>query len=164
MLTKKELAEALKVSRVALNQWERDGAPVGEVLEWSIEDAAAYLKEWRGQHKRPRYQDDVQPDEDGDLAQQLLAAQVREKNAAAAAKEISNEVRLGELIEKEDTAQQIVLSMSILSARLEAIPDELRKELPAELRESTAQFVEHKIFLALKEAAANMRRASNGTA
>ncbi len=163
-MTKKELADALKVSRVALNQWERDGAPVEDLLDWSVEDAVAYLKEWRGTHRRPRYQDDIKPDEDGDLQQQFLSAQVREKNAAAAAKEIANEVRIGELMGKEEVAQQLVMAMSVLTSRVEQLVDEVRKELPADCRDAVAQRVDGLLHLALKECAANLRRAGDGTA
>jgi hypothetical protein len=75
-----------------------------------------------------------------------------------------SEVRLGELIEKEEVAQQIVLAMSVMTSRVEQLADEIRKELPAECREQVAQRVDGLLYLALKECAANLRRAGNGTA
>jgi phage terminase Nu1 subunit (DNA packaging protein) len=163
-LLRKELAKALNVSVMALNTWEREGAPVEDVLNEKLEDAVAYLSDWRAENKRARFQDGVEADSDGSLQQRLLAAQIRDKLAAARAKEIANEVRLGELIEKEEVSQQVVLTMSVLNARIEQLTDEIRKELPADCREAVAQRVDGLLHLALKECAANMRRAGNGTA
>lgn len=151
MLTKKELAEALGVSRVALNQWEREGAPVESVLERPVEEAVAALKGWRATHKRPRFRDSVEPDADGDLQQQLLAAQVREKNAAAAEKEIKNAIRLGELYDAQDVELQVSELCGLIRTRLESIPSELESEWPAEVRAQVTQRMADKIHLILTE-------------
>ena len=157
-LTRNELADALKVDRKTLNDWERkDSAPVAKWLELPIAEAVAAATEWRQANKRPRYWSEADADADGTLQERLIAAQTRKANADADAKELKNRKERGLLVDQEDAAQQVAEILTVLNARLEQIPDELRKELPAEHREFGASRVGELIYLALKECAAKLR-------
>ena len=161
LLQKQELAEALGISRVTLHQWEKEGADVKGVLQWQLPDAVAYLQEWRKENKRPRYQEDDDLDVDGATQQRLLAAQIRDKTANARKTEIANAERLRELIPFEEVARQAALAMTILTARLEAVPDSLRNKLPEEVRDLTCDIVDHELVLALKECSALLSKAGS---
>lgn len=151
LLTKQELAKSLGVSRVALNKWEREGCPVEDVLSWSLPDAVEFLRDWRRQHKLPRFQDEREPDEDGDLQQQLLAAKVRDTNAAARKKEIENQLREGQLYEAEQVEQSVAELTGMIRHRIETIADELETEWPPEVRQAVTERLRDKLHLILTE-------------
>jgi phage terminase Nu1 subunit (DNA packaging protein) len=155
--TQNELATALKVSRQTLCNWREAGAPIADACQLPLADAIALLDGWRKNNKRPRFWSEAEADEDGTLQERLIASQIRKHKADAVSKELKNAERQGELMDAEEAAQQVAIVLSVLMARLEQIPDEVRKELPLELREPVAQRVDELIVLALKECAAKLR-------
>jgi phage terminase Nu1 subunit (DNA packaging protein) len=140
------LAMEVGVSRQTLYTWLDEGCPVDR--------GANAVREWRLTYHPP-------PSSGSELTK---LARARLIDAQSYAQEQKNLERDGELIAKESVAEQLVLAAAIYTARSEQLIDEIRKELPAESRESVAQRVDGLVFLALKELSANLRRAADGTA
>lgn len=151
LLTKKELAAALGLQPSALTHWKNDGAPVEEWLEWSLSEAVALAQEWRNNSRREYNREKLDPDADGSLSQQLLAAKVRDTNAAARKKEIENQVREGLLYEAESVEQQVAELTGMIRHRMETIADELETEWPPEVRQVVTERLRDKIHLILTE-------------
>lgn len=146
-LQRKDIAAAIGVSVQSLATWEREGAPVAEIVNETLEDAVEYLKDWRDTHKRPRFNNVTSAD--GGLEEQLLAAQVREKNAAADAKEIANVKRRGELYEADDVNLQVAELCGMIRSELQSIPQQLENEWPAEVRGLVTETMAERIHLIL---------------
>jgi transcriptional regulator with XRE-family HTH domain len=128
MPTKKQIADALGISRQALNQWERDGANVDEVLALPIDEAVAWLKMWREDNKRPTYKDG------GTLQEKLLTAQIRKNNADAEAKELKNAELEGVLVDRSEVVDEFAEFLSTAKPLLEGMVDDIAKESPEEIR------------------------------
>ena len=144
------LAKHYDVSRETIYNWRDRGCPIRA----GVEAIDRWLEDHRPDPSKPK----------GPLQEQLLSAQIEKTLEEARAKRQKNDERDGLLIDQEDAAQQVAEILTILTARLEQIPDEARKELPADCREQFAARIDELIYLALKECAAKMRSKANGDA
>lgn len=151
MLTRKELADALGVSRQALNQWEREGADVAGALNLPLDEAVQWIKWWREDNKRPTYKEATEPKADGTPQERLLAAQIRKTNAEAEAKELKNAIARGELYDAPEVEQSASLFTSMIRNRMEGWPQKLAMEWPAEFRVLASELLTQEVHLLLQE-------------
>ncbi len=142
-----ELAAHYDVSRQTIYTWRDKGCPVRA----GVEAIDRWLQEQRPDPAKAK----------GPLQEQLLEAQIEKALQEARAKRLKNDLLEGLLVNSEDASQHVAETLTILNARLEQIPDELRKELPADYREAGASRVGELIYLALKECAAKLRSVVN---
>ncbi len=139
------------VDRKTLNDWERlKSAPVKEALAMELTEAVAFLDSWRRNNVKPRYWSEAEADEDGTLQERLIAAQIRNQNAQAKAKEIKNAERLGELYESADVELQVAELTAMIRGELEGWPDQDQNEWPAECREIVTERLKVRIELLLR--------------
>jgi phage terminase Nu1 subunit (DNA packaging protein) len=148
VLTVTQLAAHYDVSRQTIYAWRDKNCP--------IRDGIAAIDKWL-ESQRP---DPAKPK--GTLQEQLLAAQIEKTLEESRAKRLKNDEREGLLVDQESAGNQVAEAMTILSARLEQLPDWARRILPAEFRERVASGLEEQIYLALKECAARMRSVADG--
>jgi uncharacterized protein YPO0396 len=144
-----QLAAHYDVSRQTIYTWRDKGCPIRA----GVEAIDRWLETQRPDPAKPK----------GPLQEQLLAAQIEKTIEEARAKRQKNDERDGLLMDSEEVAQQVAEALTILSARFEQLPDEARKELPQEIRETFAARLDELIHLALKECSAKLRSIAHGT-
>jgi phage terminase Nu1 subunit (DNA packaging protein) len=141
----------MQVDRKTLNDWERKkNSPIAAALAMPLADAVAFLESWRRNNVKPRYWSEAEADEDGTLQGRLLAAQIRNQNAQAKAKEIKNAERLGELYEAADVELQVAELTAMIRGELESWADHLQNEWPAECRETVTERIKANTELLLR--------------
>jgi phage terminase Nu1 subunit (DNA packaging protein) len=144
------LAEHYDVSRQTIYTWRDKGCPIRA----GVEAIDRWLQDHRPDPAKPK----------GPLQEQLLQAQIEKTIQEARAKQLKNDQTEGLLGNMDDMAQEVAEVLTVLNARLEQIPDEARKELPAEYRDACTARIDELIYLALKECAAKLRSAAKGNA
>jgi phage terminase Nu1 subunit (DNA packaging protein) len=159
VLTRKELATALKLTPEALRKWERDlGAPLGDWLGWPLPDAVKLAEEWRAGNLSSRRD---QPEAES-LSQRLLAAKVRDTNAAARRKEIENAIKEGKLIDIDEAVREQSMVYAEVRAIIETLPDAIARDLPQDYRASGREIVRHEVLRALRKLASIRIEGSDG--
>lgn len=150
MLTRKELSDALGISRQSLNQWEHDGANIEEVLALPLDEAVGWLKLWREDNRRPRFQKEgIEPNGNGSLQERLLAAQISKTREEAEAKAIKNAERRRELLDAEEVELGMSELTGMVRSELEAMPEKAIQSLPAEVKGTVLEALQNEIHLLL---------------
>lgn len=144
--TIEEVARQLGVTRQTLHQWQREGCPT---------HSAEAAREWRNLNKRPRYggpQANVQR-VDGDVQQAILLGQAVKIREEGRAKKLKNDILEGKLVYRDDAQQTMNAICALVRTRVEAWPDRLYMEWPAEIRDSITVRLRDEVRLLLTEIA-----------
>lgn len=113
------LSRELKVSRQTLYTWEKHGCP--------LDSGADAIRAWH----REKYGED---DGDAPLSDQLTRRKIRKTEAEAYRVELDNQEREGELVPRDDIIQEFAQILTEAKQVLDALPDDMAKEMPQEIR------------------------------
>lgn len=138
----RELAIALDVSLRQCQRYLADGMP-GYAGRYDVEECRTWVD--RNVQK--------QDGGSGDLNDAKKRAEIRKLNAEAEAKEVKNLQLAGELVHRDDVLREVSELILRIKTRLEAVPDEIEMELPAEQRPQLKATVGTRIELILREMA-----------
>lgn len=133
-----DVAQFFGVSAATVkNDWRANNMP-GKPGAWNLAEIVA----WRESRR-----EDSLPSE---VRERTARAELVLLESKAEQARLDLAERMGEIVQREEVLNDAAEVFSIISARLEAIPDETEMEIPFELRTSVKQTIANKIYLALK--------------
>ena len=134
------LAARFGKSRQTIQEWFRRGCPRGSIEE---------IEKWR--------QATAKAPESSKLARAERIERIRGLREARRERQLQNDQRAGNLIERDEAIQRLSLAFGIVRARMEQLIESVNIELPQDLRPSIGARVDELVRLALKEAANEVR-------
>ncbi len=158
---KRDLCRIFDVSPTTAYAWTmRRDFPGGSKGPWYKDQVEAFLKQTKHYEapgkgrRRAKPRDDAAVSGYVDLAEKIAQRKFDKLDEEARKLKLDNDEKAGLLVPRDDVAQEFAIHCLRIKERLEAMPDELQMEFPAEYRQQWRTRLEDKVRLILVEMAA----------